>query len=157
MELDKVFGLPAHPLLVHMPIILIPMLTLWVIALAIKPQWRDRLAMHTAAVGVFVMLATIAAAGAGEKFQLRVGDTKLVQDHADLGNQTKVIMIVFALILVGLAVAVRRSLTQFVKPLVILAAVAGLVTTVWVVRTGHAGAKAVWQETGKLAPRADGG
>lgn len=157
MELDKVFGLPAHPLLVHAPIVLIPLLALWAIALAIKPEWRDRFATPTAIIGLGVMVMTIMAAGAGEKLQLRVGETPLIEEHAELGDQTKIIVLVFALLLVGIAVAIRRNMAQLVKPLVILAAVAGLVSTVWVVRAGHAGAKAVWQDIGKLTPRVEGG
>lgn len=157
MEIDKVFGLPAHPLLVHGPLVLIPLLALVVLTLALKAEWRARMATPTAVVGLGIAAMTVAAAGAGEKFQLRVGDTPLVRDHVDLGNQTKIIMIVFALLLVALAITVRQNLEKFITPLVIVAAVAGLVTTVWVVRAGHAGAKAVWQDIGKLTPRVEGG
>lgn len=157
MNLDKVFGLPAHPLLVHAPIILIPALALAALALAMKPAWRARLATPMAIAGLAVMVLTILAAGAGEQFQLRVGDTPLVRDHADLGNQTEIIMIVFALVLVALAVAVRRTMAKLITPLAVLAAIAGIVTTIWVVRTGHAGAKAVWQDIGRLTPRPERG
>lgn len=157
MNIDKVFGLPAHPLLVHAPIILIPVLALVALALAVKPAWRERFALPTAIAGLGVMVLTVLAAGAGEQLQRRVGDTPLVREHADLGGQTEAIMIVFAVALMALALAVWKNVAALLLPLAIVAAVAGVAATVWVVRTGHAGAKAVWQDVGKLTPRPEGG
>ena len=42
MELEKLFGLPAHPLLVHMPVVLIPLSGLIAIVFAFKTAWLDR-------------------------------------------------------------------------------------------------------------------
>lgn len=37
MELDQLFGLPAHPLLVHLPVVIIPMTLLLAVAAV---AWR---------------------------------------------------------------------------------------------------------------------
>lgn len=161
MELDKIFGLPAHPLLLHIPIVLIPLLGLLAIAMAVRPTWRARLAVPAGVLGFLVMIATLMTAGAGEKLEERVGENPLVERHAELGDQLKIIMIVFGVLLIVLAVVewrARRTGTALALalPLVLLTAVAGIVATVWTVRAGHAGAKAVWQEDMKKAPAKGG-
>jgi hypothetical protein len=40
--MDTLFGLPAHPLLVHMPIVLIPLAAIGVVVMLIKPAWHQR-------------------------------------------------------------------------------------------------------------------
>lgn len=161
MEINNFMGIPAHPLFVHLPIVLIPLLTLIVIVMAIKSDWREKYALPTAILAVLTAIATFLAAGAGEALQTRVEASKLIEDHAELGDQTKILTLVFALLLVGLVVAIRKNLAKFIVPLVMLSAVAGIVSSVWVARTGHAGAKSAWEDTPKTAPAgggdADGG
>jgi len=124
MELDNFMGVPAHPLFVHLPIVLIPILTLIVIVMVVKPDWREKYALPTAVVAVLTAIATFLAAGAGEALEKRVEHSKLIEDHAELGDQTKILALLFALLLVGLVVAIRKNLTKFVMPLVLLSAVA---------------------------------
>lgn len=156
MELDNFMGIPAHPLFVHLPIVLIPLLTLVVIVMAFKPDWREKYALATAIMAVVTAIATFLAAGAGESLEKRVEPSKLIEDHAELGDQTKILALVFALLLVGLVVAIRKNLAKFIVPLVMLSAVAGIVSTVWVARTGHAGAKSAWEDTPAKAPGGGG-
>lgn len=152
--MNTFFGLPAHPLLVHIPVVLIPLLTIGVIAIAVRPDWREKHLRWMAVLGLLVMVATVAAASAGEYLEARVGDTPQLKTHTDLGGQTEAFMIAFGIVLALAALAQWRSavtakLARYVAPLVIVAAVAGTVTSVWVTRTGHAGAKSVWDETPK--------
>lgn len=159
--MNNIFGLPAHPLLVHVPIVLIPILALVALAMAVRPAWRGRLALPAAVAGVVTMIFTLLAAGAGEKLEGRVGPDRLVKAHAELGDQTKVIMIIFALLLIALAASEIRGRTaagvaRFALPLSLLAALGGIASTAWVVRTGHAGAKSVWHDTPAVAKAAGG-
>ena len=147
MEIDTLFGLPAHPLFVHLPIVLIPLLTIWAIVLAVKPELRERQAKPLAAAVVLVAIATVFAAGAGEQLEKRVGEDSLVEKHAELGEQTRLIVLIFAAAAIALAVAVHRNMQRFLAGLAVTVAILGLVSTVWVTRTGHAGAKSVWSET----------
>ena len=39
---DQLFDLPAHPLLIHAPIVLLPIAAILTIVLAFKPAWRRR-------------------------------------------------------------------------------------------------------------------
>ena len=42
MEITTLFGLPAHPLLVHIPIVLLPLVGIGAIAIACLRQARQR-------------------------------------------------------------------------------------------------------------------
>ena len=150
MGFDTFFGLPAHPLLVHLPIVLVPILTLATLALAINKDWRNRYSPAVAVVGAGTALATILAAGAGEKLAEQVGSGGLIGDHIDLGEQTRIIVPLFAIVLIGLAAAVRYGSERLAAVMSVLALLAAAVATTWVVRTGHAGSKAVWQGVGEV-------
>ena len=40
--MDTFAGLPAHPLLVHAPVVLVPVVALLVILMIVRPQWLER-------------------------------------------------------------------------------------------------------------------
>ncbi len=50
--MDTLFGLPAHPLLVHIPIVLLPLAAIGVIVMLIKPEWHRRYRWVVLAMGV---------------------------------------------------------------------------------------------------------
>ena len=52
MEINNLFGLPAHPLLVHAPIVLVPLCLVAAIFMAAKPEWRRRFGVPTAVLAV---------------------------------------------------------------------------------------------------------
>src|SRR3954462_8311170 len=66
-EIHTAFGLPAHPLILHVPVIFVPLLGLAAIAYAIRP--RARYALPLASFSVVTMAATLLTVGAGEAFQ----------------------------------------------------------------------------------------
>jgi hypothetical protein len=43
VEINTIFGLPAHPLLVHIPVALIPLCAIGAVVIAISPRWRQRI------------------------------------------------------------------------------------------------------------------
>lgn len=152
--MNNLFGVPAHPLLVHLPVVGIPVLAMLAVAMIVKPEWREKLAVPTAVLAVLMAAATILAAGAGESLQERVPNTELVRKHAELGDQLKAITIAFAAVLVAYAVLLKfkshdllRRLAPLLPALLAGCVLVGAVATVWDVRTGHAGAKAVWNQT----------
>jgi branched-subunit amino acid permease len=154
--MNNLLGTPAHPLLVHLPVVGIPVLAILAIAMIVKPQWRERLAVPTAVFGVVMAGAVILAASAGESLQERVPDTALVRTHAELGDQLKTITVVFAFFLVAYAVVLKfkshellKRLAPLLPALLVGCVFLGAAATVWDVRAGHAGAKAVWHNTPK--------
>jgi uncharacterized membrane protein len=50
--MDTLFGLPAHPLLVHIPIVLLPLAAIGVIVMLIKPAWHRRYRWIVLAMGI---------------------------------------------------------------------------------------------------------
>ena len=43
-DLVTIFGIPAHPLLVHAVVVLLPLAAVCAAALAVRPSWRQRYA-----------------------------------------------------------------------------------------------------------------
>jgi len=172
VELNDLFGLPAHPLLVHAPIVLVPLAALGAIFMAIKPEWRHRFGLPVAAIAAVAAVAVQLAIGSGEALEERVRETKLVEQHSQIAEQARPFVFLFALALIAIAAwdivekrrsaapgpesAARSSVKTPVGPsrahnlmaiAVVLTALLGVVSTLQVVRTGHSGAKATWDNT----------
>jgi uncharacterized membrane protein len=168
MDIDKLFNLAAHPLLVHAPIVLIPVLFLVSIAVVARPAWRQH--MHWLAVALFIAaFATLLAKGSGEALQHRIGkkiaDEAGLRRHADLAEITTILVLLQFLSAAGVAIVSRlisgfrgvvstESNTSTVSngPLAIIRnlglvalIVFGALATIWMVRTGHEGARVTWQ------------
>jgi uncharacterized membrane protein len=174
MELEKLFGLPAHPLLVHLPVVLIPLSGLVAIVFAFRPAWLDRFGWGLVAVSGLGALGGILAAGSGEglqALQARSGVTAsdAAEDHFELGETARNMGILFFLIVllvVGLrwysrthggAEGIWSKLNSKAAGIVMAVALvlsAGA-ATYSISKAGHQGAKLVWQE--KSQPDVDGG
>jgi preprotein translocase subunit SecG len=159
---DEFFGVPTHPLAVHAPVVLVPIAAVVAVVLAVKSDWRVRVGWLMPAA-VFVLVAMLFVAKESGESAKEVdnvfGD---IAQHEDLANTTFVLAIVWFVLM--LAVAIRDWMTgrdQQVQPLsagaaamprdtvalvlAILAAVAAVITTIWLIRTGHAGAESRWK------------
>jgi hypothetical protein len=144
IEIDRAFDLPAHPLLIHVPLVFIPLLGLAAIAVAVT----DR---HATAVTVFAVVtlsSTLLAAGAGEAFLERLtsedpalADSATMQDHADAGDLLRFAVFALTFALVGLLFAKPPALRIVLRVLVVLIA---LVAIFYTFRTGHLGAQLAW-------------
>lgn len=128
-ELKTLTGLPAHPLLLHIPVIFAPLLGIAAIAFTVKPEWRKRYGIAYAIGALATMAGTGMAAAAGEAFkessdQAREGlraagaalvaggpesaEAKAIQRHADLGGAARVV--VFALVVaIMIQIAIDRN------------------------------------------------
>src|SRR5690348_6266660 len=80
-------GLPAHVLLVHAVVVLVPLVAISVIAAAVSSRWRERLGSLPALAAVALVVLTPVTTSAGEWLQQRVPDTAKVRHHAELGDQ----------------------------------------------------------------------
>jgi hypothetical protein len=147
VRIDTAFGLPAHPLIIHVPVIFVPVLGLATLAVAFNAGWLDRYGLLVAAFGVLTTASTLLAAGAGEVFrerqerkmpELRTDPT--MHDHADAGITLRLSMILLAAALVALPFTRRRPRVA----LRVIAALLALNAIWWVIRTGHLGAKLAW-------------
>ena len=143
-------GLPAHPLFVHAPLVLVPLVSLFAVALAARPQWRRRCSAALAVAALVTMVATFLAIRSGEAFEPAVKDFVDLSTHKALAATTRILV---ALFLVGsVAVAILDRMDGGQRPwapraaqvLVAVTAVVGVAGSVWMARTGHEGAKLVW-------------
>ncbi len=112
IQIHRAFGLPAHPLIIHVPVIFIPILGLTVLAVMFNFRWFERYGTLVAAFSVVSLAATLLAVGAGEAFKedrerfFPMNDPTL-HDHADAGITVRLVMLILTAILVGLLFARR--------------------------------------------------
>jgi len=159
---DDFFGVPTHPLAVHAPVVLVPIAAVVAVVLAIKSDRRARVGWLMPAA-VFVLVAMLfVAKESGESAKEAENVFGDIAQHEDLANATFVLAIIWFVL--TLAVAIRDWMNgrgHQVQPLsagaavashdtialvlAILAAVAAVITTIWLVRTGHAGAESRWK------------
>ena len=167
-------GLPAHPLFIHVPVILIPTTIVAAIVFVIKPQWLTRYGIALALVSIVAMSSIFLAMQAGAalrgELNLQGEAAKLISEHSQAAHILAIVYVLFTATLIVTFAAQRISggmptglgivdsllspkpmLTALRVLLVLLAIGAGYMCF----RTGDLGAKAVWQ--GRLQAAHSGG
>ncbi|HEY2060804.1 hypothetical protein [Amycolatopsis sp. NBC_01480] len=79
-------GLPAHVLLVHAIVVLLPLASLLLVLSALWPAARRKLAGPNALLSVLVLILVPITTDAGDWLEHRVASTPLVRAHTDLGD-----------------------------------------------------------------------
>ncbi|GAA1340641.1 hypothetical protein GCM10009594_11580 [Kocuria palustris] len=156
--------LPLHPLVVHLPVVVLPLTAILLIVAAVVPAVRRRvlgLSVIGAALGLAgVILALIS----GDAFAQQVG---MPQQHADAANRLLAASI--ALFVLTTAWWISRVLADRKQraevegsgagalPTVLgaLSALTGAAVLIFAVQTGHTGAQAAW--SGAMATNDPGG
>jgi uncharacterized membrane protein len=171
--MDTFFGIPAHPLLVHIPAVLLPLAALGVVLMVIRPAWHQRYRWAVLAIGFVGALGTILAAGAGESLEERIVAAEGREaaagwhEHAEAGETARLFGVIFFVVLAlfvlvpwyldrrkaaGRPIAVPTAVGPALAVLVLIASAATVYT---VIQAGHSGAKSVWCET-MTPPNCDG-
>lgn len=156
-------GLPAHPLFVHVPVILIPTTIVTAVVFMAKSDWFDRYGIALALVSIATMSAVFLTMQAGGALQdalhLHGEAAHLISEHSQSADILAIVYVAFTAVLI-VAFASRRisggrptGLVPADRPLsspavftglrvllVVLAIAAGFMTF----RTGDLGARAVW-------------
>ncbi|MFJ9718701.1 DUF2231 domain-containing protein [Streptomyces sp. NPDC101213] len=176
LSLSLVNGLPAHVLVVHFVIVLVPLSALAVVAGAAWPGAARRMGVVLPVVALVTLASVPVAAEAGEWLEEHVDSNPLVRRHAELGDG----LLPWAAGLFLLAAAIwwtnrgsaaaqaapgggparsaslRSSLVVRVVAVVLSVGVAaGAVVDVY--RIGDSGAKAAWQDGFSRTATGDGG
>ena len=163
MDIKTLFGLPAHALLVHVPIVLIPLSAIGAAGVWWEP-WRRRFGWATAAIlavaGIFTQLAISSGQTLAHQLDNR---SALVRAHTRIAEDIRPFLLLFFIALVGFLYLERRrrgvGAVTLKTPILIGAFAATIVfagtSIYWVARIGHTGSKAVWQpkiarETAKI-------
>jgi len=153
---DLVGGLPVHPLVVHVTVVVLPVAALALVVIMVLPRvprWVRWSVIAALAVGT---LSTFVAAESGNALSDRVGEASM---HEALGEQlppiaaiTLALGVVWAIVseLTARAAAAgsprSRTLLWLRVIVSVLAAGAAAVAVWFTVRAGHSGAVASWQE-----------
>lgn len=150
---EEILGLPLHPLAVHAPIVLVPLLVLASIGYALVPKKRGHVAWVAAILAVLAPGSAAVAKLSGDAFGERTyGDAlpDVVVTHSTYGNRLLVATIVTGVLTLGL-IWVRRgqgggtARTWLTGALTVLVVAAAVVSAVFVFQVGHSGAEMVWQ------------
>jgi hypothetical protein len=169
------FGVPAHPLLVHVPAVLLPLAALGVVVMLIRPAWHARYRWAVLAIGFVGAVGAILAASAGESFEHQIeategrGAAAGWQDHAAAGETARLFAMLFFIVLAAFvlvpwflerrakdaSIATVPKWVSVALTVLVLAGSAATVTTV--VLAGHSGAKAAWCDVATPPNCEDGG
>jgi uncharacterized membrane protein len=167
-------GLPAHPLFVHVPVVLIPTTVVAAVVFMVKPEWLTRYGIALALVSIVAMSSIFLTMQAGAALRaalhLQGQAANLISQHAQAAHILAYIYVVFTATLIVTFAARRISsgmptglhiVDRLLSPtstfaalrivLVLLALGAGFM----VYRTGTLGAQAVWQ--GRVQAAQSGG
>lgn len=154
---DTAFGLPLHPLVVHLVVVFLPLAAITVLLAAVYPRFRRWAGPLPLAITVIGTAAVPVATQSGEALEhTGLGASPLVRTHAELGDM----MLYWALGLLVAAAAVywlhlktrtadsnRKPSQALVAGIAVLAAVTAIGTGVHIYRVGDSGATAVWSGT----------
>ena len=163
MEVGNLFGLPAHPLLVHVPVALIPLCAVGAIVIVVSASWRQRIGWIVVALAGVAVVASQLAASSGEEFQEALDkESELIHRHAELGETFVWFAIAFFVALLALMIwdtmqrraeagaggsdpkePAGRTVALILSIVVVITA---LGASYRVYQVGHSGAKAVWSE-----------
>jgi hypothetical protein len=160
------FGdLPMHVLVIHAAVVVLPVAALTLIAFAVLPRWRWLLRWPALVLGIGALVLAYVAKESGEAFVAAVPTLEqAVRVHQSRGDLLFWYCLIFAVVTVvavwllggtsALASGKGAKATKS-KPLELVTSAAVVVIGVLVIwqtiRTGDAGAKAVWD--GQLPPK----
>lgn len=152
--MESIFDLPAHALAVHAPIVLQPLVAVATLLVLARSGWRERFTPWLAGAVAVVVVATLIAINSGEAFDDLLDGQVDVSTHESLALTTRNLMVGWLLAVVAI-VATQRWLrgrndtappraARAVPVLGVVASVLAVLSTVWMIRTGHEGARVVW-------------
>jgi hypothetical protein len=164
LELKTLFGLPAHPLLVHIPVVFLPLAAIGAVAIALKASWRRTYGWLVVALGAVALAGMQLAMGSGEGLEGHVERSPTLHHHTQLAEATRPLAAGLLLAVVAIVILDRRSrkaADSEGSPEAPKAVMAGLsfvtvalavVSSVWIVKTGHEGARATWEDQNMSGP-----
>jgi hypothetical protein len=149
-------GLPAHPILIHAVVVLIPLAALGAIAVAIRPRWNRAYAPLVAFSALAAAFTATVAMLAGNELLIAINPSPsyvaLLDEHGRFGLYTVYASWFFAVFAVATAVLGRRGPGSALRLAGALSALIGLAALVLVVITGDLGATSVWGHLTGAAP-----
>ncbi len=180
---DEISGLPAHVLLVHAVVVLVPLAALALVLAALWPAFRRRAGIVVPLLALIALAMVPVTTDAGEWLERRVPRSHLIHEHTELGDTLLPWAIGLFVLAAGVWVLYRWSRSPFAErrpgdsqqdeagqtteptrprgltALRVVVAVLALAVSVGAVvqtyRIGESGARAAWQ--GEFHQNAIGG
>lgn len=162
MDIETIFGLPAHPLLVHAPVVLIPLCAAGAVWIVVWPSWRPRIGWIVVVLSGFTVVMSKLAADSGEALEDALDrESSLLERHTELGDTFVWFALAFFVAVLALMLWDRaqrreadpsggptgaRAATPAAIVLSILVVVTAAAASFRVYQVGHSGAESVWNE-----------
>ncbi|MFL6156327.1 MAG: hypothetical protein ACJ72D_09560 [Marmoricola sp.] len=150
-------GLPLHPFVVHLVVVLAPTAAFLAIVFALVPTWRWWARLPLVGASVVGAVATWVAASSGDSLKHQLGIRgHLIELHELWAGRLQVSMWAIAAVALAAAWCLPTSnplegrpdrtarIAVLTKPLVVALPVVGLAVMFLVFKTGEAGARSVW-------------
>lgn len=156
MNFETIDKLPLHPLVVHAPIVLIPLVTIAIIITSFKPEWHKAFAIPVGVLTFASLVTSYLAKESGEFLEEKVRESQLLEEHAELGDAFFIIALIFTIIVVAwclypFAVEKIAFLKDKGKAIRVTLCVITIAFSIYasydVYRVGHSGARSVWHDT----------
>jgi len=161
-------GIPAHPLVVHAVVVLLPLAAVGTLFVVARPLWRRQLGVWVLLLALAGVAAVPVATQTGEQLQESLGGGgPLVAIHEERAETLLIPALIYLVLLAATVLVGRRAdaqtgdapgaahavatrtraapLQRVTLILGVLAALAGIVVIGLVVWIGHSGSAAVWQ------------
>ncbi len=147
---ETFLGIPLHPLAVHVPVVLVPMLILAALAYALVPRLRPQVGWVAVLLAIATPLSALAAKLSGDAFRARYARRGASADflakvdaHRSLATILVYVVAVFALAVLAMVLARNASRALTVVLAVVTVGLA-LASAYYVFRAGDTGAHVVW-------------
>lgn len=156
MNLDNIDNIPTHPLVVHLPIVLVPLTLISVLIFSFRKKWHAHYAIPVAALSFVALVGSYLAKESGEGLEERVRETSLMERHTELGDQFFTIaLLMFLVVLVWAFIGwyFRNKSDEETKykylriGICVIAVAVAAYSSFAVYKVGHSGAKSVWDKT----------
>ena len=139
---ETVFGIPAHPLLVHAVVVLLPLSAIGMIAMVLIPQFRGTVQKYF--VGGALVVATVSAFFTKESGQALNQVEGVSEYHQEWGSRTfyaAVALLFLSAVWFWLDTKPKTLYKTITGILVVIVSIAAITATVL---AGHSGAESVW-------------
>lgn len=174
LRMDSLLGLPAHPLVVHIPVAMLPLAALGVLVMLMKRAWYERYRWAVLVVGAIGTVGAILATSSGEDLEHTIGRVegreaaRAIHEHAEAGELARTLAIVFFVALAAWVVVPwfleRRARVAsagaaanveapggtgpaWLRPVLMgVVALTAVSSMVSIVNAGHSGASEAWKD-----------
>lgn len=143
---ETINGIPLHPLLVHVIVVLLPLSCAGAVIMAFSRRFSRRFGPLVVAVAVLGILGSFAAKFSGEDLARSI---RTPAEHADFGSTLPWLVLLYAALLLAFwlfdrGIPMNRPRPWWVITLGVLTLMSALVAMYWTVRTGNSGAQLAW-------------